>query len=305
MSAAQHNEWLRLIEYSGPFLVVGVLNEAFPQDLESVETPRRQRVRKAYEEWGEAVEVDDPLLKKLHHEWINLILKEILEYDTSILKTGKDIPSALTYREPMSGTEIKPDYAVVSAGKTHLLISCYSPGTNMNNPIPGESWAASPVERMINLCKATGVRVGMVTNGDDWSLVSTPADGSTSIGTWHARFWQQEPLTFRAFISLLGVRRFFGPKDGTLETLFAESLEHQGGVTETLGEQVRTAIEVLVQALDRADIDRNRELLKGISPPQLYEAGLTVMMRLVVLLCAEERRLLLLGESLYARRPLP
>ena len=299
MSAIQHIEWLGLIEYSGPFLVVGVLDEAFPQDLESVETPRRQRVRKAYEEWGEAVEVDDPLLKELHQEWINLILKEILEYDTSILKSGKDIPSSLTYRESMSGTEIKPDYAVVSAEKTHLLISCYSPGTNINNPIPGVSWASSPVERMINLCKATGVRVGLVTNGDDWSLVSTPADGSTSIGTWRARLWQQEPLTLRAFISLLGVRRFFGPKDGTLETLFAESLEHQGGVTETLGEQVRTAIEVLVQALDRADIDRNRELLKGIPPPQLYEAGLTVMMRLVVLLCAEERRLLLLGEYLY------
>jgi hypothetical protein len=299
MSAAQQIEWLGLIEYSGPFLVVGVLDEVFPQDLESVDTARRQRVRKAYEEWGEAVEVDDPLLKELHHEWINLILKEILEYDTSILKTGKDIPSALTYREPMSGTEIRPDYAVVSVEKTHLLISCFSPGTNMNNPLSGESWAASPVERMINLCKATGVRVGLVTNGDDWSLVSIPADGSTSIGTWRARFWQQEPLTLRAFISLLGVRRFFGPKDGTLETLFAKSLEHQGGVTETLGEQVRTAIEVLVQALDRADIDRNRELLKGISPPQLYEAGLTVMMRLVVLLCAEERGLLLLGESLY------
>jgi hypothetical protein len=299
MSAAQHIEWLRLIEYSGPFLAVGVLDEVFPQDLESVETTRRQRVIKAYEEWGEAVEVGDPLLKELHHEWINLILNEILEYDTSILKTGKDIPSTLTYRESMSGTEIKPDYAVVSVEKTHLLISCYSPGTNMNNPIPGESWAASPVERMINLCKATGVRVGLVTNGDDWSLISIPADGSTSIGTWRPRFWQQEPLTLRAFISLLGVRRFFGPKDETLETLFAESLEHQGGVTETLGEQVRTAIEVLVQALDRADIDRNRELLKDIPPSQLYEAGLTVMMRLVVLLCAEERRLLLLGESLY------
>ena len=34
---------------------------------------------------------------------------------------------------------------------------------------------------------------------------------------------------------------------------------------------------------------------------QLYEAGLTVMMRLVVLLCAEERKLLLLGEPIYDR----
>ena len=299
MSAAQHIEWLSLIETTGPFLAVGVLDEAFPQDLESVETLRRQRVRKAYEEWSEAVETNDPQLLKLHREWINLILSELLEYEPSILKSGEEIPAFLTYREPMSGSEVKPEFAIISAEKAHLLICCYPPDTNLTSPMPGESWAASPIERMITLCRATGVRVGLVTNGELWSLVSVPADGSTSIGTWYARIWQQEPLTLRAFVSLPGVRRFFGQTEGTLETLFAKSLEHQDGVTDTLGEQVRRAIEVLVQALDRADIDRNRELLKDVSPTQLYEAGLTVMMRLVVLLCAEERKLLLLGDPVY------
>jgi len=70
-------------------------------------------------------------------------------------------------------------------------------------------------------------------------------------------------------------------------------------VTEALGEQVRRAVEVLVQALDRADQDRNRELLRDVDPRELYEAGLTVMMRLVFLLAAEERGLLLLGDPRY------
>jgi len=38
-------------------------------------------------------------------------------------------------------------------------------------------------------------------------------------------------------------------------------------VTDALGEQVRRAVEVLIQALDRADVDRDRTLLKGIEPP--------------------------------------
>ena len=54
-----------------------------------------------------------------------------------------------------------------------------------------------------------------------------------------------------------------------------------------------------MQALDRADQDRNRELLRDVKPQELYEAGLTVMMRLVFLLAAEERGLLLLGEPRY------
>ncbi len=57
--------------------------------------------------------------------------------------------------------------------------------------------------------------------------------------------------------------------------------------------------EVLVQALDRADIDRDRELLDGIEPSELYEAGLTMMMRIVFLLSAEERGLLALGDERY------
>lgn len=78
-----------------------------------------------------------------------------------------------------------------------------------------------------------------------------------------------------------------------------ESLDCLEEVTDTLGDQVRTAVEVLIQGLDKADQDRNRELLRDIRPAELYEAGLTVMMRLVFLLCAEERGLLLLGTELY------
>ncbi len=152
---------------------------------------------------------------------------------------------------------------------------------------------------MTTLCRATGVRVGLITDGEQWTLVSVPADGGSSLGTWYARIWQQEPVTLQAFVSLLEVRRCFGRPELNLDSLFLRSLEHQDEVTDTLGEQVRRAVEVLVQALDRADLDRDRELLKDVSPAQLYEAGLTVMMRLVVLLCAEERKLLLLGEPIY------
>src|SRR5207245_6257056 len=70
-------------------------------------------------------------------------------------------------------------------------------------------------------------------------------------------------------------------------------------VTEQLGYQVRQAVEVLVQSIDRANRDSGGALLKGVPEDKLYEAALTVMMRLVFLFCAEERELLLLGDVLY------
>ncbi len=62
-------------------------------------------------------------------------------------------------------------------------------------------------------------------------------------------------------------------------------------------------MEVLVQAIDRIDQDRNRDLLAGLPKTALYQAALTVMMRLVFLFSAEERDLLLLGEPEFLTSP--
>jgi hypothetical protein len=70
-------------------------------------------------------------------------------------------------------------------------------------------------------------------------------------------------------------------------------------VTDQLGDQVRRAVETLVRTLDRLDKDSQRTLLAGIGEKVLYEAALTLMMRLVFLLSAEERELLWLGNPLY------
>ena len=74
---SKHAEWLSLIEISGPFLTVSMLDKAFPQGLEAVETPRRQKLRAAYEEWREAVDQEDRLLPELHREWVRLVLTEM------------------------------------------------------------------------------------------------------------------------------------------------------------------------------------------------------------------------------------
>ncbi|HEY0319441.1 MAG TPA: hypothetical protein VGC66_00570 [Pyrinomonadaceae bacterium] len=299
MTVSQHAEWLSLIEVSGPFLAVSVLEESFPQGLDILESNKRQRLRRAYDEWRDAVDEADPQLNEIHREWIRLVLEEVLEFDNDVLKSQPLMPESLLYKEFETGVITKPDLAVMAGDKARLLISVYPPGTDLESSRTGDGWPASPAERMTLLCRATGVRLGLVTDGERWMLVNASVGATAGYTSWYARLWRHEPITLQAFQSLLGVRRFFGPEDENLESLLEESFKHQEEVTDTLGEQVRRAVEVLVQALDRADIDRNRELLRDVQPEELYEAGLTVMMRLVFLLCAEERGLLLLGESVY------
>src|SRR5439155_18303872 len=54
-----------------------------------------------------------------------------------------------------------------------------------------------------------------------------------------------------------------------------------------------------VDAFGRANREHERKLLEGVSEGEIYSAAVTVMMRLVFLLCAEERGLFLLGDPLY------
>jgi hypothetical protein len=296
------HEWLNLIEVSGPFLAVPVLRDVFPQGLEALPSGRPQRLRRTYEEWRDAVDMDDLDLQALHAAWIDDVLLTALEMDETVLRKGAGLPERLKVSMPEHGVTVAPDLAVInptSADEPLLLLHVYEPDTDLDATRRFDGLAITPADRMVTLLRATGCPTGIVTNGERWMLVHAPVGAVASFASWYARLWGQEPETLRAFVSLLGVRRFFGPDEGKLPALYDRSLKHQDDVTEALGEQVRRAVEVLVQALDRADQDRNRELLRDVDPRELYEAGLTVMMRLVFLLAAEERALLLLGDPRY------
>jgi hypothetical protein len=302
----QHHDWLALIEISGPFLAIPVLKEAFPQGLEELDGIKRKRLRQAYEEWREALDTDDPQFAELHAAWIDEVLSRGLELDEDgkgdVLKRADWCAANLNVSLPEHGVTLAPDLAVVDeqrANKPLLLIHTYGQDVDLDATLKLNGWAATPADRMVQLCRTAGCRLGLVTNGERWMLVDAPVGAVTTFASWYARIWSQEPITLQAFVHLLGIRHFFVDESEQLPALFDRSLKYQDEVTDTLGEQMRRAVEVLIQALDKADQDRDRELLRDVKEPELYEAALTVMMRLVFLLSAEERGLLLLGDERY------
>ena len=299
-----HHDWLALVEISGPFLAVPVLKEAFPQGLEELDAAKRKRLRQAYDEWREALETDDPRIEELHAAWISEVLSRGLELDQDgrgdVLKRKDWCAARLNVALPEHGVSLSPDFAVIGNGDAALmLVHAYEPDVDLDATRKLDGWASTPAERMVTLCRATGCRLGLVTNGERWMLIDAPVGAVTTFASWYARIWAQEPVTLQAFVHLLGIRRFFVDESERLPALFDRSLKFQDEVTDALGEQVRRAVEVLIQSLDKADQDRDRELLHGVKEAELYEAALTVMMRLVFLLSAEERGLLLLGDERY------
>jgi hypothetical protein len=302
--ARHHAEWLSLVESSGPFLSMPVLLRVFPQGLDLRDSARAAALRENYEDW---LDRGRPLLH-VHTAWIRHVLESLLELPAEFIAEGQSIPAGLEANQPHFGETLRPDLVLRRpSGSTadadttpQLLVVTYPPTQDLEKPVAGKVWKASPATRMTELLHVSGVPLGLVTNGEHWMVVYAPRGETSGFASWYADLWMQEPVTLRAFHSLLCLRRFFGVAPGeTLAAIYAESAKDQQEVTDQLGRQVRHAVEMLVQDFDRIDAESDRTLLAHVPEKEVYDAALTVMMRLVFLFCAEERGLLLLGDDLY------
>ncbi|MBR0804124.1 hypothetical protein JQ636_11290 [Bradyrhizobium japonicum] len=296
-----HADWLSLVEVSGPFVSLPVLMRVFPQGLEPRDPAQAKALRAAYEEWQ-----DNPAIPGSQRAWVMHVLIEALGYEREQIAEGQALPAGLEAKMPEMGEALRPDIALIgpagsdTAGRAQLLIASYPAEQALDKPVTGKHWKATPATRMMELLHGTGVPLGLITNGEQWMLVYGPRGETTGYATWYGALWLDEPITLRAFQSLLGVRRFFGvASESTLLALLKESANDQQEVTDQLGYQVREAVEVLVKSVDTLDRENGRALLKDLPETVLYDAALTIMMRLVFLFAAEERGLLHLGKPLY------
>ena len=300
MSIARHHaEWLSLVPVSGPFLSLPVLMETFNTGLEPHDPDQARLLRQEYGIWQESFEKRkaDPAP---HHRWIKFVLTKTLELDESVLAEGQAIPQTLQVEIPEHHELLRPNIVVIdpNTNKPRVLVQTYPRSQELTSYVVNSRWKASPDTRMTELLHATGVRLGLVTNGEHWMLVDAPKGETTGYSSWYAALWLEEKLTLQAFRTLLSASRFFNvPDDQTLEALFTKSASNQQEVTDQLGYQVRRAVEVLIHEIAKIEhepeIDANlRKLISEIPETVLYESGLTVMMRLVFLFCAEERELI-------------
>jgi len=285
----------QLLEVEGPYLTVPVARRAFASILE----PIRQTV---VDDLRIAIEERDSDPSALNSRWIRWVLTDVLAMESELLLEGPPI-AHLSYLMAQ-GRTLRPSLIIddpnVDGVVPRLLVREWPSEVNLEASTRAVGTVASPHSQMIELCQALKVPLGLVTNGDDWILVYAPVDGAVSSATWNAHLWLEERETLDFFAALLGARSFFGrDEENTIEALFEESADSGQEVTNTLGRQVQRAVELLVSALSEANRERHGELLADTTAENVYRAAVTVMMRLVFLLSAEERGLLLLGDETY------
>ena len=252
MSIARHHAyWLSLVPVSGPFLSLPVLMEAFNTGLEPHDPEHVRLLRQEYANWQSAAgagggrkppktassasgESNDDSSRSdrlwSHHAWIKFVLTKTLDLDDTVLTEGQAIPQTLHVEVPEHHELLRPSIVVTDPGtkKARMLVQTYPRSQELTSYVAGSPWKASPDTRMTELLHGTGVRLGLITNGEHWMLVDAPKGETTGYASWYASLWLEEYITLRAFRSLLSAGRFFNvPDDQTLEALLAKSASNQ------------------------------------------------------------------------------
>jgi hypothetical protein len=262
--------------------------------------------------------------------------QQLLGFDADLFEGTIQIPEEVSLYAPEGPQTIRPTFGLLHQGEPEPIEGAGSPasnaaakyvaliwdvseqesepnqealGLNLDKPetTTGE-WsypAAAKFDRLLRHCK---VPVGIITNREVIRLVYAPHGESSG----HITFSIEDMATvggrpiLDAMIMLLHANQWFGvSSENSLPSLMRRSREYQGTVTEDLAEQVFSGLETLLRGFQTAaDRDNSGLLKEALDKDQdhLYRGLLTVMLRLVFILYAEDRSLLPVEHPLYAKR---
>ncbi|WP_415854889.1 Eco57I restriction-modification methylase domain-containing protein, partial [Sinomonas sp. G460-2] len=303
--ADQHRAWLELVDTEGPFLAIPPLKRVWPQGMPALSDSRKATLvdaRKDFEAAWDRLDRDPGAEAALdtyrveRDKWVETILRDVAGWAESLI--WGEVPGIAAH-SPNRAVTVRAQAALNGEEGIGALVHVIDPVDSLRE-VSGDLWAANPIDRVEVMLRESRIPIGIVTDGRWWGLVCARENAMAASGIVDALTWIEEPRTRDAFVALIGRMYLIGgdPND-RLPVLFEESVAAAEEITEALGAQVRRAVELLIQAFSESAADARRRKLPDPLPPRshvTYEAAVTVMMRIVFLLFAEQRGLLPSGE---------
>ena len=214
------------------------------------------------------------------------------------------IPSKLVIVPADLEETLQPDFAVREmnpagdAPAWQLVVQVLEPGQDLDQRLKRGKWEASPHARLERFLRETGIPAGLLFNGRALRLLSAPRGESS--GWLDFRVADMLTTAGRPICAALRLlldqpRLLTLPDASRLPALLENSRKYQNEVSERLAEQVLHALYELMRGLQAAHDASGQQLLRDPldrDPDEVYRSLLTVVLRLVFLLYAEERDML-------------
>ncbi len=238
-----------------------------------------------------------------------LLANEVLEWSFSskgYAGTAEvPVPPELEVTLSDYGETLCPDFAVRErdpadgASPWQLLVRELEVGEDLDRVTQASGGLeASPHGRMERLLRETGVAAGLLSNGRVLRLISAPRGESSGWIDFRVGEMVQaagRPISTALRLLLSEQRLLALPRAQRFAALLADSRRYQNEVSEKLAEQVLHALYELLRGFQAAHDSTGGELLSEPledNPDEVYRGLLTVVLRLVFLLYAEEREML-------------
>jgi len=301
-----HQEWLGYLQPVGLVVAPAAIQDAgwvlMRSGSDLIE--RQQRYRDALEPLnpGEGADLDD---NGLGFSRLNDLLIEHLGWSEDQIQSSPPQLERYSKLLPELGEHLKPTAVipVVTGHGAQMLVKVLSPLTPLDQKTCNGDhlWRATPQERFERLLRETDVEAGLLFNGSQLRLVVAPKGESSGHLTFPLRELAEVSgrLMFSGLDLLLGQSRVFFDPDGTrLADVLKASRSFQAVVSNTLADQVLAALWDLLRGFAQADqlIQSQGNTLLGSmpdeNPQRLYGGLITVLMRLVFLLYAEDEALM-------------
>lgn len=312
-----HEEWLGLVQpVDGLVVSIPVLVEA--QCQQRLPSSAQQQLRELT-----GSEAGPPLIDDLP-----IFLEQVLGWTADMLASGDALPEELRLYVPEGRQLLRPSLAFLKppdaqddaelpddlppaarAGVAYEILLWDLPeGLALDKPetVTG-SWDYPPSTKFDRLLRHCRVPIGLLTNRRELRLVYAPhgeSSGSITFRLEHMVEPGGRPI-LDAFVMLLSAQRLLAvAEDRALPALLLESRRRQADVTNDLSGQIREALELLLAGFQAAaERDGTTDVLDhalAADSDGLYDGLLTVLLRLVFLLYAEERGLLPTEHKVFA-----
>jgi hypothetical protein len=310
-----HKEWLGYLQPRGLVVAPAAMGEAGwvleQSGRELLE--RQEQFREALQPLGPEEDEDD---QPRGFRRLEDLLVEQLSWDTEALQRDPATLQTWTRELPELGETLKPTAVVRGFGaddKPQLLIQeLPAPEEGLLPPADpvdfdrrqasgDQGWRASPQERFERLLRETEVQLGLLFNGAQLRLVVAPKGESSGHLTFHLAELAQVSgrAMFAGLRLLLGREAVLDASAGLrLVDVIEASRNYQAVVSEELADQVLAGLWQLLRGFQRADqltTAQGEKLLGALperDPQALYGGLITVMLRLVFLLYAEDTDLM-------------
>ena len=231
----------------------------------------------------------------------------VLDWPQSRIQRGENLPEEATCRLTEMGVTLKVDAALAGNADEppRLLVKRIEQGSDPDSRISFGIWSGITEQQAFERhLRDTGVAQGLLVTDRVLRLTYSPPGETPGFLEWPID--GMKTTAGREMLSglklLLGKNAIWGSVEARLDGILKRSRENQNIVSTKLADQVLGALYTLLRGFTtEVETDTRMRVVAESQPEEFYEGLLSVLMRLVFVLYAEDRELMPSSDKDWAK----